>query len=117
MEKQIQAKLNYNVPYYGKLGDVMNFETEIDSIPYPRFFRGQYNSDKPIIFDRKAGFRVVNNYANTCRPKNVDTFVPDLCFSSASSVHYPCYPSYFYQYASTDERNNALNRYRVNTST
>lgn len=44
MEKQIQAKLNYNVPYYGKLGDVVNFETEIDSVPYTRFFRGQYDS-------------------------------------------------------------------------
>lgn len=113
----IAAKLSYAAPYYGRLGDVVRTETDFDTFPYTRFFRGVYNSPEPAVYSRRAGYRVLENAEYACAQAPRDTYVPDLCFSAPSSTTYPCYPPYFYQYASEVARNNALNRHRVNTAT
>ena len=116
LKKCISRKLDYNTPYYGKLGDVMAVETDYDSFPYTKFYRSVYNSFDPIVYERKAGYRVLENKYSCERPSR-DTYNPDLVFSAPSSTTYPGYPTYFYEYASEVARNNGLNRYRVNTST
>ncbi len=116
IERQIQRKLDYNTPYYGKLGDVMQTETDFDNFPYNRFYRSVYDSTKPGIYDRKAGYRVLETAKYACPQKPLDTFVPDLTFSAPGSTTYPAYPTYFYEFAETASRNNGLNRYRINTT-
>jgi hypothetical protein len=61
LELQIKKKLDYNTPYYGKLGEVLYAETDFDNFPYNRFFRGVFNNPNPVIYDRKAGYRVLEN--------------------------------------------------------
>jgi hypothetical protein len=112
----ILRKLDYNTPYYGKLGDVMRHETDYDSFPYTKFYRSVYNSFEPTVYERKAGYRALENKYG-CRAHDRDRYVPDLVFSAPGSTTYPGYPTYFYEYASEVARNNGLNRYRVNTST
>lgn len=118
LQRQIALKLDYNTPYYGRLGDVVHEETDMDNFPFNRFFVSRYDSLTPSVFDRKAGYRVLDNAAyachvpKTCRPKN-----PDLCFAAAATTVYPCRPTYFYEYASTEARDKALNRSCINTST
>lgn len=113
---QIQRKLDYSTPYYGRLGDVVRSETDFDNFPYNRFYRSVYNSPYPAVYSRKAGYRVLENEKYKC-PTGTDVYNPDLCFMPAATTTYPCYPAYFYEYANEIARNNALNRYRVNTST
>lgn len=113
----IAHKLDYSTPYYGKLGDVVRSPTDFDNFPYNRFFRSVYNDPDPTVYERRAGYRVLENKLYKCPPAGGDTFVPDLCFQPAATTTYPCYPTYFYEYANEVARNNALNRYRVNTST
>ena len=116
LEKQIARKVDYNVPYYGRLGDVTQSQTSIDNFPYNRFFVSQYDNPDPQVFDRKAGYRVLNNKAYACPKKRCNMRRPDLCFSTPSTTTYPCYPPYFYEYASEVARNNAMNRHRINVS-
>lgn len=115
--RQIAQKLDYSTPYYGKLGDVVGAQTDFDNFPYNRFFRSVATDPNPTIYSREAGYRVLDNKAYACTQYKADRFNPDLCFSAPASTVYPCYPNYFYEYANEIARNNALNRYRVNTST
>lgn len=120
IDEQIKLKLDYDRPYYGKLGDVKNVQTDFDNFPYNRFFRSKFDSPYPSVYERKSGYRQLHNKDYQCPMDTSCTnspFHPDLCFSAPSSTTYPCYPAYFFQYANEIERNNALNRYRVNTTT
>lgn len=65
--------------------------TDHDSFPYNRFFRGQYTSDVPIVSDRQAGYRPLNNSCygfNCAKTPSVDR--RDLCWQGPCSVVYPC---------------------------
>lgn len=116
IQHAISKKLDYSTPYYGKLGDVMQTQTDFDNFPYNRFFVSKYDSPYPTVYDRNAGYRVLNTPAYRCPRRACNDKTPDLCFSAASTTVYPCYPPYFYEYADQVARNNALNRRRVNTS-
>jgi len=117
MERQIRRKLDYNTPYYGKRGDVVHSQTDFDNFPYNRFFVSRYDSPTASVYERKAGYRVLNNAAYKCHEKTQGCpTTPDMCFAAAASTVYPCNPTYFYEYASNESRDKALNRKCVNTS-
>ncbi len=90
----INQKLNYGVPYYAKSNTVRNMVTDMDNFPYVRFYRGVYNSDKPGIFDREAGWRQHEQQCYTPSLGFKEPPYPNFCFQAPCSTIYPCYFNY-----------------------
>ena len=68
--------------------------TDYDSFPYPRWFRGVYYSQNPIVAEREAGYRPRHDDCynfKTC-PGGEKPDYPNHCFSAPCSTVYPCYP-------------------------
>lgn len=94
VKQQIVDKLNYNKAYYGRKNFVRNIVTDMDSFPYTRYFRGSFSSDKPIIFGREAGWRLLDNKCYTPVLTYMKPMYPNHCFQTACSTVYPCIPAY-----------------------
>ena len=77
--------------------------TDMDHFPYTRFFRGNYESTSPTVFEREAGVVVHDNmgYVNEYGKSNV-SFKPNWCFETACSTRTPCKPDYLIK--SSDKR-------------
>ena len=71
---------------------ITNVVTDYDTFPYPRWFRGEYNSDCPIIADREAGWRPQNNECYKAPLCSKPYPYPNHCFEAAFSTVYPCFP-------------------------
>lgn len=78
--------------------------TDYDIFPYTRFYRGIPTSSEPIIADREAGWRPINQerYKKDI-PEDAST-KPNLCFQAACSTSRPCYPK-----ADREDLNNIFN--------
>lgn len=91
-----------NKPFFATIDDTSAVLTDMDHFPYTRFFRGEFESDRPIVFEREAGWRPTEN---NCY-KNQDPIKPlnhnNICYESACSTVYPCYPSYAAKYSDRD---------------
>lgn len=46
-------------PYNSYADDVMKIATDVDHFPYTRFYRGKYNDTNPHIWEREAGYHVL----------------------------------------------------------
>ena len=90
----INAKLDYSTPYYGRKDTVRNMVTDMDNFPYVRFFRGKYDSEYPIVFNREAGWRVVQQQCYQGALGYKEPPYPNFCFEAPCSTVYPCYPDY-----------------------
>lgn len=71
-------------------------QTDIDTWPYPRYFRGNYNSADPIVWDREAGSRKIEPYLPSTVPP-LSPFIPSVtqgmyCFQPPCSTIFPCNP-------------------------
>jgi hypothetical protein len=112
-----QAKYlkNKSNPYYATTKDVRQIETDFDHFPYKRFYRGVYNSPKPVIIEREAGYRQIEP---TCYKEKliVKSEYPKHCFEGPASVVYPCYPEYLRKYSDKAEMEIMLNRVCVDRS-
>lgn len=86
---QIGLKLNYNVPYYATQESAQSILTDMDHFPYKRYFRGKYNEDNPILFEREAGFRPRRDkcYMHLSIPQ---PFKPNYCWEYPCSTVLPC---------------------------
>lgn len=110
IQEQIAKKLNYNNAYYATDNIVMNAINDMDHFPYKRFYRGVYYEDKPVTFEREAGFRERHDPCYTPYiPSEVTTY-PKHCFEAPCSTVYPCYPDYLRKYADKQEMEVLLNR-------
>lgn len=105
----IQQKLADEIWHPTKM-DAGQIVTDRDHFPYTRFYRGVYNSDKPIIMEREAGWRPKYNncYKKYCVQD--DTNYPNHCFSAPCSTVFPCYPKYQSQYADKEALDIQINR-------
>lgn len=79
---QITRKNQYNRAYFATGNTVKHTVTDMDCVPYIRFYRGQYLNPEPVIMDRAAGYRQVgrcltngatswNTYSGDQRVQNV----------------------------------------------
>lgn len=95
---QIGYKLNYNVPYYASYDSVGAVLTDQDNFPYNRYFRGVYYENSPVVMEREAGWRPIDNlcYRELVVPKPCK---PNYCWEYPCSTIYPC--------KSKDSRKNA----------
>jgi hypothetical protein len=58
LHQQILLKKSF-YPYQPDAGIIRDCVTDMDHFPYTRFYRGEYQSDKPVIYGREAGYHPV----------------------------------------------------------
>jgi len=87
----IQRK-NGSSPFYTTIDSVKNVITDYDHFPYTRYFRGVATYPEPIVAEREAGYRTVQNQCY-----EVNAVVPkqkvDYCFQYPCSTIRPCNPN------------------------
>ena len=88
---QIQNKIG-SKPYYSTVEDAKSIVTDMDHFPYTRYFRGEYKSSIPRVFEREAGWRPLRDscYEGSCVPDRNPR--PNHCFETACSTTFPCIP-------------------------
>jgi hypothetical protein len=94
IRKEIFLK-NSNNPYYVNQ-TIYSIRNEYDQFPYPKWYKGVAESDKPIIADREAGWIPKRHKEIVKKEKDIPV---EMCFQSACSTIYPCYSqdnSYLY---------------------
>lgn len=95
---QIIQKKQSN-PYFSTVQTNKNALTDMDIFPYPRFFRGQPTSDVPIVMEREAGWRPINEECykpsahNLSSLRQHDIEQPRHFFQPPCSTVYPKYVS------------------------
>ena len=112
---EILKKNQYGKSFYATNRTVGKIITDRDNFPYDRYYRGVYQNPQPVILEREAGYRFVENncYKTVSDAKGE---YPRHCFQSACSTVYPCYPDYLRQYADKDKLDLLLNRKCVDRS-
>lgn len=80
-------------PYLANNNSVRRIVTDMDHQPYQRFFRGVYYYPDPIIFEREAGYRPINDRCYKNISENVPEEQPDHCFEVPCSTILPCRPN------------------------
>lgn len=108
-------KKNSTQPFLTTIKDAGSVITDHDVFPYPRYFQGIPTSEFPIISEREAGFRPVNNacYQLNLSPNFDNPFpynYPNHCFQAPCSTVHPCYPELVDRYKSNAEFELILNR-------
>jgi hypothetical protein len=103
---------NSSTPYHAteqNAGDVL---TDFDHFPYNRFYRGVFNSPRPVVIEREAGWRARQDdcYDVVTPPTHEKNPYPNHCFESACSTVYPCYPDFLTKFADRDALNVMLNK-------
>ena len=86
---QIEAKVN-SKPFFASQNAVNLTITDIDTFPYPRFYRGIYQSSDPVIFEREAGWR--QRHDSCYEPiTTYDYKEPKYCWQVPCSTVFPCH--------------------------
>ena len=97
----IEQKKAYKT-FFATVNDTSAVLTDMDHFPYKRFFRGEFESDRPIVFEREAGWRPTENKCYKVQDPVRTINNNKMCFEAACSTVYPCYPSYAAKYSDRD---------------
>ena len=63
--------------------------TDIDTFPYPRFYRGVYQLSEPVVMEREAGWR--QRHDMCYEPTRVyEVEQPKYCWQVPCSTVFPC---------------------------
>lgn len=92
--KQIHHLINEKkkyTPFYGTLQEAGSIITDYDHFPYTRWYRGIPDSYNPVIAEREAGFRTIENNCCYFPKKHVDIVRPKYCYQPPCSTVFPCY--------------------------
>lgn len=86
---QLNIKRN-SKPYFSTEQTNKNVITDFDSFPYKRWFRGEYQSDIPIVIEREAGWRPRNDMCYVPQiEKQEKELPPNHFFQPPCSTVYP----------------------------
>lgn len=108
IRQQISQK-KQSAPFYATSTDALGALTDFDTFPYPRWFRGVYTSDKPIIAEREAGWRPRRDNCYAVNSPHAKLPYPNHCFAGPCSVVFPCYPEYLQKFSDQKELEVILN--------
>jgi len=97
-------------PFHATKNYVKTVVTDYDTVPYPRWYRGQVQSDVPIVAEREAGWRPQRNNCYKLKCKPPDEEYPNHCFEAACSTVFPCYPQYLQKFSDRKQMNIILNK-------
>lgn len=102
--KQIEIK-KQDSPYLATLAQSRQVHTDFDVFPYNRWFRGQPTSSQPVVAEREAGFRVLQDDCYKCNDCSgvCESKYPNHCFQSACSTTYICNPKYLNKYSDKEQ--------------
>ena len=91
IKNEIKKKISSN-PSFATNTTVLGVVTDQDHHPYSRFYRNVYYYPEPIVFEREAGWRKIENdcYRVNVPYKREDQ--PNHCFEIPCSTILPCYP-------------------------
>jgi hypothetical protein len=109
VQQQIAQKLRYDRPYYATNQSVGNVVTDFDDFPYNRWYRGQYQSDRPIIIEREAGYRFVEKNCYITKPERKVDY-PKHAFEGPCSTVYPTLVEQNKKFIDQESTNVMLNR-------
>jgi len=109
VQKMIEGK-NSCCPYYATSATVTNVMTDMDHFPYNRFFRGVSYFPEPVVFEREAGWRELQNDCYTLHKPRQAVPYPNHCMQSACSTVFPCYPQYLAKYSDIEALDIELNK-------
>lgn len=110
VREQIAMKNNYCNPFYATMDNAMSNLTDQDVFPYSRYFRGEYDKDYPIVFEREAGWRPRKDRCYKLECPGGRDFYPNHCFETACSIVQPCYPEVLRTYEHQELLNQILNQ-------
>lgn len=96
-KRMIERKKNHK-PIYATVEDTKNVITDMDHFPYTRFFRGVSYFPNPIVMEREAGWRPVQNSCYHMNRVLKPREYPNHCFETACSTVLPCFPKYERKY-------------------
>ncbi len=88
IDLQIKNKIQYKKAYYATEDTSMLVSTDMDRFPYPRWFRGVAEQDKPVIIEREAGYHMILKEKKPA--KEVGEY-PKHVFASPCSTVLPVY--------------------------
>jgi hypothetical protein len=108
VRKQIAKKLG-DKPFYGTMEAAASVITDMDNFPYNRYFRGQYDSSEPIVFEREAGWRQIHNSCYKVLKSPNKSNYPNHVFEGGCSVTYPASPAFLSKYTDREALQVALN--------
>ena len=95
VREEIQKKMS-GEPYHYTSSNENQVITDHDTFPYTRYWRGVPSSSCPTVFEREAGWRVINNdcYKPDMPQVHEDKPYPSHCFQNAYTTIQPCFTPY-----------------------
>lgn len=109
IKKSIEKKISDN-PYFANKNSAMKIVTDMDHHPYHRWYRGVYYFPEPIVMEREAGWRKIQNDCYDLVIKREPEKQPNHCFEAPCSTTFPCYPEYLVKYADKDALDVMINK-------
>ena len=86
---QIEAKVK-SEPFLASQNAASLTVTDMDTFPYPRFYRGVYQLSEPVVLEREAGWRQRQDLCY--QPERVlDNENPKYCWQVPCSTVFPCH--------------------------
>ena len=90
---QQQIKKKNSSIYFANNKTIQNVVTDYDHDPYTRWFRGVYYYPEPIVAEREAGYRPIENSCYSVIPPPSTNVEYLGCFEHACSTIFPCLAS------------------------
>ena len=85
---QIEAKVGRQ-PFFASQNAASLKVTDMDTFPYPRFYRGIYQLEEPVVLEREAGWRPRYDACYT-PTRVVKEESPIYCWQAPCSTVFPC---------------------------
>lgn len=106
---EIGKKIGPN-PYFANNQTVDSVVTDMDHHPYSRWFRGVYYYSDPVVMEREAGWRPLEDpcYNLVMPPQPVKE--PEHCFEIPCTTTLPCYPKYLAKYSDKERLDVMINQ-------
>ena len=109
IKRSIEKKTS-DKPYFANKNSIMKVVTDMDHHPYHRWYRGVYYYPEPIVMEREAGWRKIENDCYDLVIKREAEKQPNHCFEAPCSTTFPCYPEYLVKYADKDALDVMINK-------
>jgi hypothetical protein len=109
VRENIERK-NSSYPYFSNGKEIQNSVTDMDHHPYKRWFRGVYYYPDPVIIEREAGWRPLDNNCYKVISPSIQPGDPKHCYEGPCTTTYPCYPEYLAKYSDKDQLDVMLNK-------
>lgn len=90
----MRRKRQAGVVFFPTASTIQPFVTDVNELPYPRFYRGRALAPYPIVWEREAGYnadiRKPGPFVQEQPPPDAANL---FCFQPACSTIFPCDPA------------------------